>query len=303
MEKRQTREWVLLALVGGSLLFGVPQIERATRFVSVHAAPENAMSLFVFDVGQGDAILAQQGDRQILIDGGPDASVLEKLGATMPVGDRSIDLVVLTHPHADHLNGLVSVLERYDVRRVLMTDVAAPTSYYRRWRELIAKNGIAVDDPRSINSERVGGMEYEVLSSGTQAGLRGSFHDGNSDGLNDSSIVGILKFKGRRFLLTGDATSAIETRLLAEKVDLTADLLKVGHHGSNYSTSSDFFAAVEPHYSAVSVGAKNSYGNPAWRVMRLLESAGAVSYRTDENGTVAAITDGGSLQVTAERIE
>lgn len=260
------------------------------------------MSLSVFDVGQGDSILAQEGDRQILIDGGPDAAVLEKLGAAMPSGDRAIDLVILTHPHSDHINGLVSVLERYDVGRVLMTDVIAPTAYFNKFKELVAQKNILVDDPQKTKVELVGDMEYDVLSAGTEGGLRSSIHDGNSDGLNDSSIVGMLKFGSRRFLMMGDATSAVEDRLIAEKISLAADFLKVGHHGSNYSTSAVFLKTVDPRYAAVSVGAKNSYGNPAWRVMRLLLSSGIATYRTDENGDVFASTDGQSLQVSAERL-
>ena len=300
--RKKLREWCSLALIAGPLLFGVPALERATAPGRLPAVSAHAMTVSVFDVGQGDSILAQEGDRQILIDGGPDATVLERLGAAMPTGDRSIDLVILTHPHSDHVDGLVSVLERYEVKRVLMTDVAAPSAYYRRWRELIAEQGMQVDDPRTVKIERVGDMEYDVLSAGTEAGLRGSIHDGNSDGLNDSSIVGMLKFGSRRFLMTGDATSAVEDKLMAAKADLSADFLKVGHHGSNYSTSAEFLAAVAPRFAATSVGARNAYGNPAWRVMRLLDSSGIAGYRTDLDGTITAVTDGQSLQVTSENV-
>jgi competence protein ComEC len=304
LDRKRLREWSLFAFVVGSLLFGVPALERLTAPGRLPVPSEvEAMSVSVFDVGQGDSILAQEGDKQILIDGGPNEATLERLGAIMPTGDRSIDLVILTHPHADHIDGLVKVLERYQVNRVLATDVVAPTAYFRKWQELLARNGVLIDDPQSVKTERVGDMEYDVLAAGRQAEVKRNEHDGNSDGLNDSSIVGMLKFGSRRFLMMGDATSTVEDRLIAAKTDVTADFLKIGHHGSNYSTSASFLSAVNPRFAATSVGAKNSYGNPAWRVTHLLDSAGVVNYRTDRNGTITAIVDGESLQVSAERVK
>jgi competence protein ComEC len=300
--RKKIKSWALTLALGGSLMAGVPALERATAPQMIKAAP-NEMTLSVFDVGQGDSILAQEGDKQILIDGGPDSTVLERLGGAMPSGDREIDLVILTHPHSDHVNGLAQVLSRYKVDKILATGVVAQIAGYRRWKELIAEDNIPVDDPQKIQTEKVNDMEYDVLSAGTQAGIRGSEHDGNSDGLNDSSIVGILKFGSRRFLLMGDATTVIENKLMAAGDELTADFLKVGHHGSTYSTSEKFIDAVAPVYAATSVGAKNPYGNPAWRVMQLIKNKGIVGYRTDLNGTVTALTDGSSLQVASERVK
>lgn len=300
--KKRIVNWSTTVALGGALLFGVPALERATAPAALSPTTANQMSLSVFDVGQGDAILAQAGDKQILIDGGPDTSVLERLGAVMPPGDRTIDLIILTHPHSDHVDGLVAVLERYKVARVMTTDVIAPTAYFARWQSLIKEKNIPVDDPQMVKVERVGEMEYDVLFAGVQAAVRYSEHDGNSDGLNDSSIVGKLSFGRRRFLLMGDTTTVVEDKLLAAKTDLAADWLKVGHHGSNYSTSDAFINSVNPKFAATSVGAKNSYGNPAWRVMQLIKNKAIVSYRTDLNGTIVAITDGDSLQVSAERV-
>jgi competence protein ComEC len=302
--KKKIKSWALTLALGGSLMAGVPALERATAPIELSSiAAAGQMSLSVFDVGQGDSILAQEGDKQILIDGGPDSTVLERLGNTMPAGDREIDLVILTHPHSDHVNGLAQVLSRYKVDKILATDVTAPIVSFRTWRELIAKDKIPVDDPQKVKTEKVGDMEYDVLSAGMQAGIRGSEHDGNSDGLNDSSIVGMLKFGSRRFLLMGDATTVIENKLMSAGDELKADFLKVGHHGSTYSTSEKFIDAVSPAFAATSVGAKNPYGNPAWRVMQLVKNKAITGYRTDENGTVTALTDGSSLQVAAERVK
>lgn len=298
--KRKLAGNLLAAAVCALLVFGVPFLERKTA-PEIPSPAAGRMALYIFDVGQGDAILAQEGDRQILIDGGPDDSILERLGAAMPEGDRTIDLIILTHPHADHLDGLVAVLERYTVGRIMVTDVSAPTSYFRRWKEMIAEKAVLVDDPQAVGEERVADMRYEVLAAGTEEGAMHSKHDGNSDGLNDTSIVGSLEFGSRRFLLMGDATTAVEKGLLKGSGDMAADFLKVGHHGSTYSTGDEFVSAASPPYSVISVGAKNTYGNPAWRVLKSLGKASTV-LRTDLDGTVIALTDGQSLQVTAERL-
>jgi competence protein ComEC len=301
--KRKINDFAIALAVGSVLILGIPALERATAPVGL-GAPSSAsqMSLSVFDVGQGDAILAQEGDKQILIDGGPNGAVLEKLGNVMPAGDRAIELVILTHPHSDHVNGLAQVLSRYKVERILTTNVSSPIEAYRNWRELIARDNIPVDDPQKIKMEKIGDMEYAVLAAGTQAGIRGSEHDGNSDGLNDSSIVGMLKFGSQSFLLMGDATTVIEDKLIAAGENLKADFIKIGHHGSNYSTSEKFINFVAPAYATTSVGAKNSYGNPAWRVVQLIKNKAIVGYRTDLDGTVTALSDGESLQVSAERV-
>lgn len=299
--KKKIKRWLTTAALAAVFLYGVPALERATA--PVPQAARRQMVLYVFDVGQGDAILAQEGDMQILIDGGPSDAILEKLGNVMPPGDRNIDLVVLTHPHSDHLTGLNAVLGRYAVARVMKTDVAAPSATSRVFNAVLKERGIAIDNPKTVSEERVGDMVFSVLHYEDGASVMKK-RKGNDDGLNDSSIVGMLSFGKNKFLLMGDATQTVEDALRQAQGDnLKADFLKIGHHGSAYSTSPEFLAAVAPAYAAMSLGAKNSYGFPAWRVLRLLEDRGVAAYRTDLNGTVAAVADGESLQVGAEKVK
>jgi beta-lactamase superfamily II metal-dependent hydrolase len=194
------------------LIFAIPYLERRTAPPGLPTPEPGQAALYVFDVGQGDAILAQEGNGQILIDGGPDASILEHLGKAMPRDDRTIELMILTHPHSDHLDGLIAVLERYEVAKIMASGVPAPTEEYRRWQEIIASRGIPVDDPLRTRREEVGGMIFDVLHSGTWSDVLRGKRDGNSDGLNDASIVGSLRFGAVRFLLMGDVTSAVEDR-------------------------------------------------------------------------------------------
>ena len=292
---------LLTAAIGGALLFGVPYLEKATTRAPVPPKP-NEMALYVFDVGQGDSILAEEGDRQILIDGGPDASVLAKLGEVMPPGDDTIDLVILTHPHSDHVTGLDAVVKKYSIGRILKTDAIAGSAIDRDFNSTVKEKNIPTDNPATTAAEQVGDMSYQVLHYENQAAIDAK-HKGSDDGLNDSSIVGMLSYKNKRFLLMGDATTAVEDELLSAKVDLKADFLKIGHHGSAYSTGEGFLSAVAPAYAAMSLGAKNTYGFPAWRVLELLKKDAIKYFRTDTDGDITATTDGDSLQVTAEKLK
>lgn len=290
----------MTAAFGGALIFGVPFLERATSNAPVPPKPDE-MALYVFDVGQGDSIMAEEGDKQILIDGGPDASVMSKIGSVMPPGDNTIDLVVLTHPHSDHVTGLDAVIKKYSIGRILKTDAIAGSAIDRDFDAMVKEKNIPVDDPATVSSEQVGGMTYKVLHYEEQADVDNK-HKGSDDGLNDSSIVGMLSFKNNKFLLMGDATTAVEDDLLAAGTDLKADFLKIGHHGSAYSTGETFLAAVAPAYAAISLGAKNTYGFPAWRVTELLKKTGVKYFRTDLDGDVTVLSDGDSLQVRAGKV-
>ncbi len=207
------------------------------------------------DVGQGDSILIQTGfNQQILIDGGPDDSVIDKLEQYLPFWDRTIDLIVLTHPDKDHLFGLTEVLKSYRVKNILWTGVEAKTLLYQEWLELIesekaniyiAQKGMRIGDLEVIYPfESLEGREISDL--------------------NDSSIV--LKLNND-ILFTGDVTTKIEP--LLEDVDV--DILKLGHHGSKSSTSFEFLQNTSPDIAIVSAGLNNSYGHPADEVLARLD--------------------------------
>lgn len=300
LTKKRLAHWALTATFGGALIFGVPYLERATT--SAPQPPRSGqMALYVFNVGQGDAILAEEGDKQILIDGGPDDAILAKLGEVMPAGDATIDLVVLTHPHSDHLAGLASVVKKYSVGKILKTDAVAGSKIGRDLEAMILEKKIPVDNPAGTKTETVGGMSFSVLAYKNQLEIDKK-HKGSDDGLNDSSIVGLLAYGERRFLLMGDATTVVEDNLVDVQAGLRADFLKIGHHGSAYSTGDKFLAAVMPASAVASLGLKNSYGFPAWRVVQSLKAVGAKFLRTDLDGDIMAATDGTSLQVTPEKV-
>lgn len=257
------------------------------------------LTLNFFNVGQGDAALIRMPDgADVLIDGGPDRTVLAKLGQTLPFYDRTIEMVILTHPHADHLAGLLPVLERYKVERVVTTGVVHPSGLFERWNALLKDQMLPVTIARPGSVYHFGAATLEIVAPVDDWNVRrvGADKIGEGGGLNDTSIVTRVCLTGSCALLVGDATSAVEEQLLASRAPLRADVLKVGHHGSKYSTTEAFVKAVRPVMAVISVG-KNHYGHPSGRVIALLERLGARVFRTDRDGNVVLITDGKSWRV------
>lgn len=246
------------------------------------------------DVGQGDSIFIETPQmHQILIDGGASPAVLQKLADRMPFSDRTIDLIILTHPEKDHYAGLIEVLQRYRVDYILWTEVIRQTPEYQKWIEVLEKKkkqGTKIITAKSGQLIKVGKAEIDILypfKSLAGKELKDS---------NDSSVVFRLVFDESEFLFTGDITTKVEKELVSQKINLQADVLKVPHHGSKYSTSVDFLENVNPEFAIISVG-KNSYGHPTPEVLQKLENFGIHILRTDEDGDVEIISDGNNIYI------
>lgn len=247
------------------------------------------------DVGQGDALYIRSSDGQdILIDGGPDDGVVNDLSRVLPPGDRDLELVVLTHPHADHVNGLVAVSQRFVVRQALLTGVGFRQGAYEAWRQELRGQHTTEHIALAGQRYQVGTAELDVFWPGRDLEHDRIARDNAAagGGVNDSSIVLELRCDGSRAMLMGDASSDIEERILAGGADLRADLLKVGHHGSRYSSSPAWLAAVRPRWAVISVGQGNRYNHPHPTSLLHLRLCGATIVRTDEAGTITFETDG-----------
>jgi competence protein ComEC len=256
--------------------------------------PPDAVIDFL-DVGQGDAALVSVGHAQMLIDGGPDATVLAKLGNVMPFTDRTIEAVVLTHPHADHFVGLLSVLERYRVDTVMLGGDVNDTPEYRAFEDAVRRSGAKVARVVAGDNVALGdGAAFDVLWPPRHDDLALDDRDPNS-----WSVVLRMRVGESAALLMGDAPDEIEARLVASGTELSADVLKVGHHGSRHSSSAPFLRAVAAEEAVVSVG-KNNYGHPAWAALKRLESAGSRVWRTDRDGDVRVIFNKGIVSVRAK---
>jgi competence protein ComEC len=245
-----------------------------------------------FDVGQGDsAFIVTPGGRQILIDGGPDNSVLEKLGDNMPFWDRTIDLIILSHPEKDHLTGLIEVLKRYKVENILWTKIERNTAEYQEWIDGIKKEGARVIIAQAGEKIKIGKLEINILNP------LEDLENQELEDSNDSSVVAKLIYGEKSFLFTGDISGKIEASLTEDLTQIDSDILKVSHHGSKYSTSDEFIKAVSPQIAVIEVGKDNSYGHPTQDVLDRLLKYGINILRTDQGGDIKFISDGKILEL------
>ncbi len=228
------------------------------------------------DVGQGDSIfLETPSGQQVLIDGGPDNTVLLRLDNRMLPWDRTIDLVILTHPDKDHVAGLIEVLKLYSVKQVLWTGVKKNTGEYDEWMRLLKEEGAVItiaSSPQRIY------LDYGFIDILYPDDIKGK-------SINDTSLVLRLVVDNSSFLFTGDIGDKVERELVQSGVNLKSDVLKVGHHGSKTSTSSLFLEAVQPSVAVISLGV-NTFGHPHPMTLASLRQYGINVMRTDELGDI-----------------
>ncbi len=256
-------------------------------------SPPARLQVTVLDVGQGDAILVRApGGTDVLVDGGPGGAVLRGLGEELPWYDRSIEMVVLTHPQTDHGLGLLDVLRRYDVRRVLAGPGVQPGLLSRAWAVAVREEGRGVEVARQgMKFDLGGGVLMEVL--GPDAAMAAT------PKVNNTGAVIRISMGETSFLLAADIEADAERALLADGVDLHATVLKVPHHGSRTSSTRAFLDAVQPSVSVASAGVNNPYGHPASDVVKRLREYGDV-YVTARSGEVHFETDGHTLWVSTQ---
>ena len=242
--------------------------------------PLAGLEIYFLDVGQGDAILVRNSQgKNILIDGGPDELVLEKIGRILPYNNRKIDIMILTHPHADHLIGLIAILKRYQVGTVIYTGADYQDSSYRYFQELISQKAqkvtIAQGDA-SINLEDNCHLDFLFPFS--------NISGQKFKNINNSSIVTELECGNHKILLTGDAEKEVEQELLENYPDIRASILKLGHHGSKTASSLEFLEQINPELAIILVGKDNKYGLPSPEIMDRLQDMKIKVIRTDQDG-------------------
>lgn len=257
----------------------------AASFSKFNADSSFRDKIYFLNVGQGDSEYIKLRDGQdILIDGGPDQKVLEELGKVMDFNDRRIDLVVLTHPHADHLTGLIDVANRFEIGQVWESGVVYPSKTYDKWQDLLKQKNIpdsfvSYGQEKSFNNSATKFKVIYPLS--TEKNL-------TIDNLNDSSVVTELDDGKFSSLFLGDSEKTVQIKYLDKLQQIT--VLKVGHHGSQNGTLEDLLKITRPAIAVIEVG-KNTYGHPAASILNLLKQYAIQIYRTDQNGTVEISTD------------
>lgn len=268
--------------------FGLASLALGAIFVwsqVLAQAPNENVKINFLDVGQGSAILVEApNDNQVLIDGGPSDAVLAKLGEALPVFDKKIELVILTHPDSDHLSGLIEVLRRYEVGQILETGINDNSAEYKEWHNLIEQKNIPVALAQAGQTVAVAdNLAIRILYP------LGKISGQEFKNTNATSIVGKIIYGENKILFVGDAEEQTEKILQLVGADLAADILAVGHHGSQTSTSAEFLAAVKPQSAIIQVGLKNKYGHPTAEVLGRLKEINI--FRTDLSKDINFVCD------------
>ena len=280
---------------GRSLLAAVLVLLLAAVSSSQHEDVSGLLRLVVFDVGQGDALYIETPSGvQVVIDGGPDESILSKIGRTLPFADRSLDMLVLTHPHADHVTGLVSLLERYEVETVVFGSVAHDSAVYDEFKRVVAESGVQVVHPiRGDRFDLGDGASLQVLWPYTDNGRQADgavLGERTYENVNNASVVMQLTYGDFDALLTGDAEYPVQEELLDEVS--AVEVVKVPHQGAKDSFHRRFLERLSPELAVVSVG-DNAYGHPHHDVISYLERVVPTVLRTDRNGDIEVLSNGG----------
>lgn len=282
--------------LGGWALLGTSLALALLAGLWAASRPDGRLHVAFLDVGQGDAILiVTPSGRQVLVDGGRYPSVvLDELGQHIPFWDRDLDLVVATHPDDDHVAGLVAVLDRYDVGLLLGNGTPPGTdAAYSVLLETAASRGATLRTAQPGDVLRLDDrVELTILHPKA---------DFQSDQSNERSIVARLAYGELTLLLTGDADASVEQMLMDGGLPLSSTVLKVGHHGSNGSSSAEFLGQVRPQVAVIAAGQDNKFGHPHPDVLSRLQDAGATILRTDESGTLELISDGRRMWWQGER--
>lgn len=266
----------LLVFATGSIWYVLRDVEH-----------ESVLTVAFLNVGQGDAIFIESpSGKQMLIDGGPDKSVVRELSRVMPFYDRTIDVVINTHPDRDHIGGLPEVLRRYRVAQVLDPGVESDSGTYGYYRQLIA----------SKNIEYASARRGQIIDFGDGTYAEILFPDRDLNGIsndNNASVVARVVYASTSVMLTGDAPKSVEQYLAALGGDaLDSDILKAGHHGSRTSSGEPFVAAVSPAWAIISAGKNNSYNHPHEEVLQVFASSGVAVLGTYDLGTIIFESDG-----------
>lgn len=242
----------------------------------------NNLEIYFLDVGQADSILIRYLDNNILIDAGnnEDGSLLVEYFKSL--GISTFNYAIGTHAHEDHIGGMDNIINSFKIEHYLMPKAISTSKTFEDVLDSLENNKVSVEVPVVDSEFYVGDLKFKVIYVGE-----------DEDDLNNSSIVLKLTYKNTSYLFMGDATSKVEKEILDK--DIKSDVLKVGHHGSQYSSTAHFLKAVEPSFAIIQCGAGNSYGHPKEVTLNKLNKIGAKIYRTDLDHTIRLISDGTNI--------
>lgn len=248
------------------------------------------MKVHYIDVGQGDATLVQVNGKNLLIDAGPNKSADSLVEYIKGIGVTTIDHVIATHPHEDHIGGMDEIFDAFEVKNFYSPKVEHTTKTFEKMINAVTNEGLKITTIKAGDGSKID------LGDGTKVEIFSPVDDKYNE-LNDYSPIMKITFGENSFLFTGDAEKLVEKQVIANGENIDADVLKVGHHGSTTSSSEDFIKEVSPDIAVIPVGEGNDYGHPHKEILELLEKNNINLLRTDFEGTIILESDGKNIKV------
>lgn len=265
----------------------------ATIWSVYFSQPDEKLNIYFFDVGQGDAELIQKANWQILVDGGPDDIVIERISNVMPIDDRKIETIIITHPHADHITGLIEVINRYEIEKIILTKVDYESATYKSLLELIDKKKIKTITPK------IDDVEY-LFDQGKITYLwPGEEVSRFENNLNNSSIVFRFDYGDFNCIFSGDAEIESWTEIFKKQKNNLPDIdvIKIPHHGSRTGLNENMTNIMRPDIAIISLGLNNKYGFPHQEILDILAKNKTRVYRTDQDKSINIRTDGKNYEI------
>lgn len=291
--------FLLLSVTGCSLSVQDTSSPASTRTNEKTQGSHPVLKVSYLDVGQADSILIQvPNGKNILIDAGNNEDAGMITSYLKKQGIRRLDVVIGTHPHEDHIGSLDKVIQTFEIGQIIMPKVTTNTQTYKDVLTAIQNKGLKIKEAKAGLKLELGPTDAEnpQISAEILAPVSSQYED-----MNNYSAVLRLVYGQNTFLFTGDAEDVSEKEMLASSANLKADVLKVGHHGSNSSTTQEFLNKINPKYAVISVGKDNTYGHPTPSTLSRLKKAGVEVYRTDEKGTISAESDGTKISFKTDK--
>lgn len=270
---------LLLTLVSG-VLCGPVQAFASPAKTAGPVTPQK-MEVHYINVGQGDSTLIKCGNQAALIDAGDDSKGTLIQNYLKKQGIKKLDYLILTHPDTDHIGGAPVIITKFDIDKVFVSNYEKDNKAYQKLIQALDNKRLKCSTPEAGTGYPLGTATLTILAPNDEY-----------DNPNDSSIALMVQNGSNKFLFSGDAGEDAEADILSNKMDVSADVYKAGHHGSKFSTSQDFFNAVSPTYAVISCGEGNAYGHPHAETLNTFRMNGVDVYRTDEDGTIIATSDG-----------
>ena len=279
--------FLIVLIVGIFFKDKVGDVSFAFKDNDIQITDKSNLEIYFFDVGQADSIFIKNNDDTMLIDGGNNAdgnNLVNYLRDELKIKD--IDIIVGTHPHEDHIGGMDEVIDSFSIGKIYLPDATTTSKTFESLLDSIEKKDYNISIPIEDEVFELGNLKFKVIYTGS-----------DENDLNNTSIVLKMIFGNTSYLFTGDATSKTE-KLILDK-DINVDVLKVGHHGSKYSTTDKFLEKVKPKYAIIQVGKDNNYNHPNKETLERLDKYNVKVYRTDIDNTIKLISDGNKITFTS----